>query len=112
MNSKLNIHHKKYTKGHWRANGLIINSKEEFEEIYLRVINSTHCELCNKPYKSNKDRHMDHIHYIDNKWGWFRNVICTSCNKLRSDNKLQSNNKSGYAGIAKITDSNNKHLFQ
>ena len=88
-------------KAKWRYRGLILTSQEEFDEIYERYMASTNCELCDEPYKSTLDRHMDHCHYIDNKWGWFRNVICNSCNQLRSDNKIRSTNTSGYIGICK-----------
>ena len=111
MNSNLHRYHKKDTKCSWRRQGLILTSKEEFEEIYQRYILSTNCELCNKQYKSTKDRHMDHIHFIDNKWGWFRNVVCTSCNGLRSDNKIKKHNTSGYVGITKHLDKKCKQGF-
>jgi len=101
MNSKLSKDHKRLNKAKWKTRGLIWTSEEEFEEIYLRVINSTHCELCDKPYKSNNDRHMDHIHYIDDKFGWFRNVLCNRCNIRKSDRKIPSNNTSGYVCITK-----------
>jgi len=101
MNSNLHKGHKSWTKASWKRLGLLWTSEEEFEEIYQRVISSTHCELCDKPYKSIKDRQMDHIHYIDDHWGWFRNVVCTSCNALRSDRKMSANNTSGYIGISK-----------
>ena len=101
MNSKLHIYHKARTKSEWKAIGLLWTSEEEFDEIYQRHLESTHCELCNKPYISSKDRQMDHIHYIDNKWGWFRNVVCSSCNILRSDKKIRPDNTSGYIGIHK-----------
>tara|TARA_R110002126_G_scaffold4148_3_gene22216 strand:- start:157 stop:609 length:453 start_codon:yes stop_codon:yes gene_type:complete len=102
MNSNLHKNHKRWTKAKWKYRGLLWMSEEEFEEIYQLYILSTHCELCNNPYKSNRDRQMDHIHYIDNKFGWFRNVVCTRCNIMKSDNKLHSNNTSGYKGISKI----------
>ena len=111
MNSNLHKHHKAKTKFSWKNNGLLWTSEEEFEEIYLRLITSIHCELCNKPYKSNRDRQMDHIHLIDNKFGWFRNIVCTSCNKLRSDNKIRSDNASGYIGIGKYITKNCKQGF-
>ena len=101
MNSNLPKRHKTNFKTKWKYRGLIWTSEEEFEEIYQRYITSTHCELCKKPYKSNNTRHMDHIHCIDNKWGWFRNVVCSRCNLLRADKKIQSNNTSGYRGIIK-----------
>ena len=101
MNSNLHKRHKSWTKDRWKKYGLLWTSKEEFEEIYQRVISSTQCELCGKPYKSNQDREMDHVHYIDDHWGWFRNVLCTSCNGLRFDKKIPSHNTSGYIGISK-----------
>lgn len=112
MNSELPKKHKSDTKAKWRYRGLILTNQEEFDEIYERYMASTNCELCNKPYKSNRDRHMDHIHYIDNKWGWFRNVICNSCNQLRSDNKIPSTNTSGYIGICKDIDKEYKQGFR
>tara|TARA_R110000824_G_scaffold9008_1_gene40716 strand:- start:39 stop:491 length:453 start_codon:yes stop_codon:yes gene_type:complete len=111
MNFKLHKKHKGYTKARWKQGGLIWSSEEEFEEIYQRYFESTHCELCNKPYKNSKDRNMDHIHLIDNKFGWFRNIVCTSCNKLRSDNKIRSDNASGYIGIGKYITKNCKQGF-
>jgi len=108
----LNKDHKSYTKAKWKYRGLLWTSEEEFEDIYKRVITSYKCELCNKPYKSNKDRHMDHVHYIDDKYGWFRNVICNSCNRLRADNKIQSNNTSGYRGINKQINKEYKQGFR
>jgi len=100
MNSELPKKHKNDTKFNWKTYGLIWTSEEEFEDIYERYIASTNCELCDEPYKNNYDRHMDHIHYINNKWGWFRNVVCRSCNSLKYDRK-QANNTSGYIGIWK-----------
>ena len=112
MNSNLPKGHKSDTKYNWKKIGLVWTSEEEFEEIYLRVISSTNCELCKKPYKSNKGRQMDHAHYIDNKWGWFRNVVCSSCNQLRSDNKIRSDNISGYIGIYKQNEKKCKQGFR
>ena len=91
--------HKSLTIADWRRFGLILSSKEEGDEIYDRYINSTHCEKCGNEYKSTRDRHMDHAHEIDNKYGWFRNVLCQSCNLKRS--KIRSDNTSGYPGIYK-----------
>tara|TARA_R110002096_G_scaffold13624_1_gene48044 strand:+ start:251 stop:703 length:453 start_codon:yes stop_codon:yes gene_type:complete len=111
MNSKLHKYHKKQTKNRWKGWGLLWTSEEEFDEIYQRVITSTQCELCNKPFNSNQDKQMDHEHCIDNKWGWFRNVVCRSCNLLRSDKKIRSDNKSGYVGIHKHLNKAYKHGF-
>ena len=110
MNSNLPKYHKARTKSHWKLRGLLWTSEEEFEEIYQRYFESTHCELCNKPYKSNFDRHMDHAHFID-KFGWFRNVVCNRCNGLRSDKKIPSHNTSGYKGISKNSQKDCKQGF-
>ena len=111
MNSKLHKYHKSNTKNQWKQKGLFWTSKEEFEEIYQRYFESTHCELCNKPYKNSKDRNMDHIHLIDNKFGWFRNVVCIRCNVKKFDNKMLSTNTSGYKGISKHIDNHCKQGF-
>ena len=86
----------------WRQSGLILTSKEEGYEIYDRWINSTHCEKCGNKYKSNQDRHMDHSHDIYDKYGYFRNVLCQSCNLKRC--KISIFNKTGYTGICKQID--------
>ena len=91
--------HKSRTRGRWRDNGLIITSEEEFDEIYNRYMNSTHCEKCGNEYKSTRDRHMDHTHTIHDKYGYFRNILCHSCNLKRD--RFQKNNTSGYPGIYK-----------
>ena len=101
MNHNLNKKHKSETKNSWRQNGLILTTNEEFEEIYQRYISSIHCELCGNAYKSNFNRQMDHVHHIDDKWGWFRNVVCNKCNGLKFDRKMNAKNTSGYKGINK-----------
>ena len=88
----------------WRHIGLVFCSEEEFDEIFERYINSTNCEICNKKYKSSKDRHMDHEHLINEKFGAFRNVLCRSCNLKRADNKISSNNTSNFKNITKNID--------
>jgi len=86
----------------WRQQGLIVTSKEESDEIYYRRENSTHCEKCGNEYRSTQDRHMDHSHDIHDKFGFFRNILCQSCNLKRS--KIYSTNTSGYTGISKEFD--------
>jgi len=93
----------------WRQKGLILNSKEEGYEIYDRYINSTHCEKCGNRYKSIRNRHMDHSHDIHDKYGYFRNVLCASCNQKRC--KLPKDNTSGYMGIYKHYDKKCKQGF-
>ena len=84
-------------KSSWKQHGLIITSQEEFLEIYRRYLLSDNCELCGNEYKNRTDKQMDHEHCIG-KYGWFRNIICSSCNKLR-DQTIQTNNTSGFRNI-------------
>jgi len=98
--------HKTRSICNWQTTGLILSSEEEGFEIYDRYINSTQCEKCGNKYKSTKDKHMDHSHEIDDKWGYFRNILCRSCNSKRC--KIPSNNTSGYLGIYKHLDKNCK----
>ena len=89
-------YHKCNTKAQWKYRGLIC-SDEEFEAIYEIYITSTKCELCEKIYKSSRDRCMEH----DHNTGKFRNIVCQRCNARKIDNKIKSNNTSGYKHISK-----------
>ena len=93
---ELSKNHKINTKCRWKKRGLIITD-EEFEVIYQQYIYSTNCELCEKVYKSNRDRHMEHNHDT----GEFRNICCNSCNSRKRDVKVRTDNKSGYRFILK-----------
>jgi hypothetical protein len=94
---KLRKGHKSYTKCHWKKRTGLKESDEKIEELYNRYIIATHCELCNKQFKSSKDRQMEH----DHETGKFRNITCNSCNMKKHDVKMLSNNTSGYKGISK-----------
>ena len=89
-------YHKSRNKAAWKKSGLI-TTKEEFEAIYNKYIYTSHCELCDKEFKNRRDRQMEH----DHENGEFRNIVCRSCNQLKSDVKMKSNNTSGYKGITK-----------
>ena len=89
-------YHKTYTKSSWKKNGLIV-SEEDFESLYYMYIYATQCELCDKEFPNTRDRQMEHNHSN----GEFRNIVCRSCNQLKSDVKINSNNKTGYKGICK-----------
>ena len=99
-------YHKTCTISDWRRNGLILTSEDEGYEIYWRKQLSTHCEKCGNKYKSTKDKCMDHSHCIHDKYGYFRNILCNSCNLKRC--KIHSNNTSGYNGIHKQIDKKSK----
>ena len=98
--------HKSLTKSKWlKTLGL---KTDNFEEIYNEYIYATHCQLCNKQFEKSLDRHMDHCH----ETGEFRNIVCNSCNQLKADVKLKSNNTSGYKGICKNKDNRLKQGFR
>lgn len=106
---KLHAEHKKWTKDRWRYNSKMKFDDYEFEYWYNEYIYATHCSLekCKKPFKSSRDRQLDHNHDT----GEIRDIICRSCNKKRYDNKIYSNNTSGYVGIFKHIDSHCKQGY-
>ena len=91
--------HKPQTKYSWKRKGMIC-SKEEFEALYYMYIYATNCDLCDTQFKNTMDRHMEHSHTT----GEFRNIVCRSCNKLKFDVKVRTDNTSGYVGIHKSID--------
>jgi hypothetical protein len=93
---KLAKYHKTMTKASWKKLGL---NMDNFEKIYQKYIYATHCELCNKQFKTSKDRQMEHDHNTKE----FRNIVCNSCNALKAD-RFNINNTSGYKGIYKYKD--------
>lgn len=78
-------------KDAWKRNGINIDN---FEEIYLGYLNSTHCQKCNKEYHKRNNRCLDHCHDTGN----FRYYLCRSCNSkyFRSTYK---NNTTGERNI-------------
>ena len=89
----------------WKEQGLI----GDYEKIYERYVNTTHCDLCSIELTKGNHRYgkcMDHCH----KTGEFRNVICRSCNSRlpRQEKKLRKTNSSGHKGITYIK---NKKLW-
>jgi hypothetical protein len=86
-----NMYQKEYRKtpigiknrkiSHWRIRGLI---SDNYDEIYEKYINTTHCENCNIElttgrFTTSTTRVMDHNHST----GEFRNILCHSCNIKR-----------------------------
>jgi len=57
----------------WKKSGLIHNNYNALYNIY---INTTECMVCNAPFKSRRDRHMDHDHQTN----LYRQVLCHHCN--------------------------------
>tara|TARA_R110001606_G_scaffold354731_1_gene505450 strand:- start:195 stop:647 length:453 start_codon:yes stop_codon:yes gene_type:complete len=57
----------------WKHIGAIGDLKLFYDERYLPA---TQCEVCEKVFKSNRDKHMDHCHTT----GEIRWVLCCRCN--------------------------------
>ena len=74
----------------WKQMGLLCSSKEEYEQIYNRWLNSEKCEKKGCEYEEDNIKHMDH----DHSTGLFRNILCHRCNS--NDN---SSNTSGTPNI-------------
>tara|TARA_R110000823_G_scaffold247298_1_gene371109 strand:- start:62 stop:484 length:423 start_codon:yes stop_codon:yes gene_type:complete len=53
------------------------DDKNEAEFYYKNYINATNCSWCDKKFKNNLDRHLDHCHTC----GVPRAIICFYCNK-------------------------------
>lgn len=99
-------YHKTYMKNSWKQKGMKF-TEEDFEYIYNQYIRATNCDLCNKEFKNTKDRHLDHNH----ETGDIRNIVCQSCNHRKEDNKIRSDNTSGYKNICKYKDNGCKQGF-
>lgn len=102
----MNKKHKSTTKYQWKKQGIKF-TEEEFEYIYSEYIIATNCDLCDKPFKNTRDRHLDHNH----ETGEIRNIVCRSCNGRRADNKIRSDNN-GYKLIYKKKESKCKQGFR
>ena len=60
----------------WIHKGIITT---DWDNVYDVYINTTNCNYCNKKFKDNLDRHLDHDHSIkdDNN---IRGILCRVCN--------------------------------
>jgi len=81
----------------WKYRGLI----GDYDKIYERYINTTHCDLCKIELTNGRTTHgkcMDHCHIS----GEFRNVVCRTCNNRlpKQKSKIRNDNTSGHTGIS------------
>lgn len=76
---------KSYRISNWKSRGVVC---ENFDELYDKYMNTTHCEKCNIELScggkiTNTTKCLDHSHNT----GEFRNILCNLCNiKRREDN--------------------------
>ena len=100
---KLYKYHKTHTLNQWRTRGL---NMDNVDEIYNRYIYCKECEWCHTPFKSRRDRDMDHCHLT----GEFRGILCHQCNIIanESPNIYWCNTRNKYRVIIKR---NYKHIF-
>ena len=86
---------KSITIYNWKRSGLI----GDYEVIYNRYLNTTHCDLCNIELcggnKGNNKKVMEH----DHNTGEFRNVVCHKCNQNKIDRKKKKDNTTGYKNV-------------
>lgn len=61
----------------WKTRGVI---HDDFDTLFEQYIKTKVCQHCAKPFTSLKDRCLDHDHTT----GFFRAVVCKSCNSFDS----------------------------
>lgn len=66
----------------WKKQGIKWDSK--YQDPYKMYLENDKCSLCNKEYKNNSDKHLDHDHLS----GHIRGFVCRGCNSrmTRNDN--------------------------
>lgn len=57
----------------WKYRGVIGNLHKYYDDVYLP---ETNCHVCEKEFKSRRDKCMDHSHTT----GKIRQVLCVNCN--------------------------------
>jgi hypothetical protein len=57
----------------WKRKGLI---HDDYSKLYDDYLKCTQCDVCEKEFKTRRDKCMDHDHTT----GLFRQFLCQSCN--------------------------------
>jgi len=91
------LHHDRTMISKWKYRGLKLRPNETYDMIYDKVYTTTNCELCNLVFDDDNVPEMDH----DHDTGYFRKVLCRSCNAtyLQRPKKSYKNNKTGHRHI-------------
>ena len=63
----------------WKFMGIKLKDNEDWLSIYYYYKSLDNCEVCERKFKSSKDRQLDH----DHQTGYIRDIVCNSCNQKR-----------------------------
>ena len=70
--------------GHWRNRGVFDHFNDNHETLYKIYQSTKFCENCNVELNIEEDSRtkkcLDHCHTS----GYFRNILCCSCNRIRN----------------------------
>ena len=94
----------------WRRQGLIESDTYNYEKIYQRYLDTTHCDLCNVELTEGKTttsttKQMEHCHIT----GLFRNIVCCKCNGKIRDKETPSKTNTGIKNITYNKSRNDYH---
>jgi len=56
----------------WKRRGII----GDYDELYIKWLNTSNCENCNYSFIDTNNKCLDH----DHNTGLFRNILCRNCN--------------------------------
>tara|TARA_R110002167_G_scaffold67608_1_gene191052 strand:+ start:327 stop:758 length:432 start_codon:yes stop_codon:yes gene_type:complete len=85
----------------WKRRGLLLRENESYDILYDKWVNVTNCEKCNVELVygvGSNGRCLDHDHTS----GYFRNILCNSCNHKRISPTGRKLNKKNTSGIPNI----------
>ena len=81
-------------KYEWKKKGILLTDQfKTYDELYDYYISVNNCEECGVSFDTCK-KCLDH----DHKTGYFRDVLCNSCNRRRA-----VDNKNNYMGIKYVS---------
>jgi len=102
--------HQTHTIKNWGKRGLLCREGETYKDIYYLVMSIDNCELCNVEFTEEikNQRCMDH----DHNTGFFRKVLCRSCNAsyLLQPRKSYKKNKTGHLFISPMIRKRNGNI--
>ncbi len=94
----------------WKRQRLIDIHNDNYEKIYKRWLDTTHCDLCNVELtedQSNTQKEMEHCHTTR----LFRNIVCRKCNIKIRDKESSCRSNTGIKNIY-YNKSRNRYQYQ